>query len=490
MISAIVFFRRDADGLFLPISKLQQSFSRGGNLDMETKIAANEQAATSNLFAEETEDIKREATESSLDRDGAVSEAKSFENLGEETTLVSDLGLGEEKKILRESDEGFRAADGSIPEPKQKKRELSFAVASAEEIYKMELQPIEWEVPGIISEGLSILAGPPKMGKSNLALHMAQAVACGGLALSSIKVKKGKVLYLALEDTVGRTQTKLHASESMNGGLVFPMDGNGRLLRDVPKIGEGLEGMLQEWVDANPDTRMIVIDTYQKVKPQKAKSYEDEYRMIGSLKALADKNHIAILLVHHTRKKQGNSMGTDFLETLMGSQAIPGAADTILVMDRRRIQNQILLWVTGRDVEERSLSITFDFERMLFKLDCDTVAATLTGEKKNIVDALSRAGTPMRPKEIAEATGSKPSTVRVTLSRMVDEGLLSVVESGLLKGCYQLAFGDSSIQRHNGPCETVHETDTTDAQGSFNSIFDRISNGDSTSSDVNGFNIF
>ena len=81
---------------------------------------------TRSFSGESNSDFEREVIETSLGRDGVLPEAKSFENLGEETTLVSDLGLGEEKIILRESDEGFRAADGSIPEPKQKKRELKF----------------------------------------------------------------------------------------------------------------------------------------------------------------------------------------------------------------------------------------------------------------------------------------------------------------------------------------------------------------------------
>jgi RecA-family ATPase len=55
-------------------------------------------------------------------------------------------------------------------------------------------------VPGIVCEGLSLLAGPPKVGKSWLSLDLALSVAGGGKAFGAIPVQPGPVLYLALED--------------------------------------------------------------------------------------------------------------------------------------------------------------------------------------------------------------------------------------------------------------------------------------------------
>src|SRR5690625_7332119 len=54
-------------------------------------------------------------------------------------------------------------------------------------------------VPKLITEGLNILAGAPKMGKSFLSLGIALAVANGGRALDNLQVAKPMpVLYLAL----------------------------------------------------------------------------------------------------------------------------------------------------------------------------------------------------------------------------------------------------------------------------------------------------
>jgi RecA-family ATPase len=66
-----------------------------------------------------------------------------------------------------------------------------------------------WLVPTILAEGVAILAGKPKVGKSWLALDIAIAVATGGHVLGDIEVEKGAVLYLGLEDTQRRMQDRV-----------------------------------------------------------------------------------------------------------------------------------------------------------------------------------------------------------------------------------------------------------------------------------------
>src|SRR5207253_2368842 len=80
---------------------------------------------------------------------------------------------------------------------------------TAAELMRMKLPPPRWAVPELIPEGLTILAGRPKTGKSWLALHIAIAVATGGAVLTSSPVESGPVLYLAMEDTRRRLQKRL-----------------------------------------------------------------------------------------------------------------------------------------------------------------------------------------------------------------------------------------------------------------------------------------
>jgi integrase len=64
-------------------------------------------------------------------------------------------------------------------------------------------------VPGLIAEGVNLLAGPSKVGKSWLSLGLALSVSAGNDALGSIPVQAGAVLYLALEDTPRRLQSRM-----------------------------------------------------------------------------------------------------------------------------------------------------------------------------------------------------------------------------------------------------------------------------------------
>ena len=85
-------------------------------------------------------------------------------------------------------------------------------IFNAAELQGMEFPPINWVVPGVLPEGLTILAGKPKLGKSWLALDMALAVAGGGAVLGR-ECEPGPVLYLALEDNQRRLQRRLNRIE-------------------------------------------------------------------------------------------------------------------------------------------------------------------------------------------------------------------------------------------------------------------------------------
>ena len=67
-----------------------------------------------------------------------------------------------------------------------------------------------WIIPDIMPEGLTLLAGKPKLGKSWLCLSLGIAKACGGVALGTIQVAHSEVLYLCLEDPARRLQGRLH----------------------------------------------------------------------------------------------------------------------------------------------------------------------------------------------------------------------------------------------------------------------------------------
>ena len=81
-------------------------------------------------------------------------------------------------------------------------------VFSLQELLSWELPPTRWAIPEILPEGLTLLAGKPKLGKSWLALSAALSIASGGVALGTQPVIRGDVLYLALEDNARRLQAR------------------------------------------------------------------------------------------------------------------------------------------------------------------------------------------------------------------------------------------------------------------------------------------
>src|SRR5262245_55147261 len=79
---------------------------------------------------------------------------------------------------------------------------------SAEQLLELDIPPYKWVVSDLVPEGLIVLAGRPKMGKSFLVLDIAYAVSTGGKALGVFQVSPGQVLYLALEDGLRRLQQR------------------------------------------------------------------------------------------------------------------------------------------------------------------------------------------------------------------------------------------------------------------------------------------
>ncbi len=226
--------------------------------------------------------------------------------------------------------------------------------------------PAQWAIKGILPEGLILLAGKPKQGKSWLALEMALAVSTGTQALGTYNVTQGGGLYLALEDNErrlqARTQLLLGSMERPPTELAFAVE--------WPRLDQGGFTHLDAYLKAHPQTRLVVIDTWAKIAPHSAgrarSSYEVDYLALTPLKRLADAYHVSIVLVHHLRKTQAK----DVLDEITGSTGLVGAVDAVLVLKRERSQEQATLFLTGRDIEqERTLSLIFDPTTAWWKLD-------------------------------------------------------------------------------------------------------------------------
>ena len=152
-------------------------------------------------------------------------------------------------------------------------------------------EPVSFVVDDLLPQGLHLLAGAPKIGKSWLALWLAVMVAKGD-PIWGMGVKQGTTLYLCLEDSVLRIQNRLfEITEDAPDSVHF--------CTECAPIGQGLEEQVEGFLVAHPDTVLVLVDTLQMVRPVHDATYANDYRDLSVLKRLADKHGIAILLIEH-----------------------------------------------------------------------------------------------------------------------------------------------------------------------------------------------
>ena len=218
----------------------------------------------------------------------------------------------------------------------------------AETLLSTPLPPVRWLIPGLLPAGLSLLAGASKAGKSWLCLWLCLQLARGG-EIWGRTTQPQTILYLCLEDTYARIQGRLFrlTEDSVPSRLYFQTGSCA--------IGDGLELQIEKFLSQHPETGLVVIDTLQKVRTGDANGnvYACDYRDMSTLKSLADRHNIGILLVHHQRKDRTD----DPFDDISGSVALMGGADTSWVLRRRRMSLNAQLHVTGRDMDSRTLHL-------------------------------------------------------------------------------------------------------------------------------------
>jgi hypothetical protein len=295
---------------------------------------------------------------------------------------------------------------------------------SADELLATEFPPPKWAVPGLLAEGLNVIVSPPKVGKSWLALGLSVAVASGGVALGKVSVDAGDVLYLGLEDTPRRLQSRLRSV--LDGS---PPPAALTVSIECESIPSGGADRIAGWLEAHKNARLVVVDVFAKVRGSVDRNtdvYTADYTAIGALKALADRFGVAFLLVHHTRKAGAE----DYLDSVSGSNGIAGAADAVIVLSRARNTAEAKLSITGRDVEEAEYALTFDPKVGTWTLlDVPAFTVDLSDERRRILEVVQgRDG--LGPKAIAEDADLSHDVVRQLVRKMVDAGQLDTDGQG------------------------------------------------------------
>lgn len=236
---------------------------------------------------------------------------------------------------------------------------ITLKTIDADTLLSTPLPVTKFIVEGLLPEGLHILAGSPKIGKSWLALWICFQVSRGD-PVWEFPTTHGTVLYLCLEDSYARIQSRLfQITDDAPDTLHFA--------NLSESIGNGLEKQITSFLSEHPDTNLVVVDTLQKIRDivPDNNSYASDYRDLSSLKNLADHHHIAILLIHHLRKMKDD----DPMNMISGTTGLSGATDSNFVLKRKdRSSPNAELHCTGRDIESRVLELCFQKETHTWEL--------------------------------------------------------------------------------------------------------------------------
>lgn len=241
------------------------------------------------------------------------------------------------------------------PNPATEPHPLDFAF-SAHTVLSTDYPPIEFTVPGLVPEGLTLLVASPKIGKSWFVLGLAVACVTGGYALGSIKVEQRPVFYLALEDGPRRLKDRLNMI-----GVSEPSKDFYRLdfLLDLTytSVDSAIRAYLAERGAQKP---LIIVDTLGRARGVHTgnDAYGKDYNDLARLKRhVDDYPGSSLIIVHHTNKRGSDG---DFLGAISGTQGLAGAADSTLMISRDRGKGQARLQVTSREIPEGEYAISFE----------------------------------------------------------------------------------------------------------------------------------
>jgi len=358
-----------------------------------------------------------------------------------------------EKKI----DELLKEGGFELKPLKPAKIKSLIELIDAKQIQDMEIPGINWIIRDLLAEGLAILAGRPKIGKSWMALDIAIAVARGFNTIGYFETSKSGVLYIPYEDNFRRLQSRMKmiltgsAFEEAPSNLYYPKDNF-----SFPKLNENGIEEIEKLLDANPDIKLVVIDTLGRGIADKGRKdrsiFNADYDLSSKLQKLAISRSICILLLHHTRKEKTENV----FDQIAGSTGLTAGVDTMLVL--REKNNQHILHVTGRDVMESEYAVEFDETGCVWRVAGKLSEVKMTAEREEIYELIKSYGRPMRTGEISDALGKTKSNISKMLGKMVKDDVLVSISYGV----YDLTEEEKSKIRLS---EQLREQDTESVSG-------------------------
>jgi hypothetical protein len=308
-------------------------------------------------------------------------------------------------------------------------------IVAASALQAKDFATLRSALPGYITEGLTFLVSRPKLGKSWLMLDVSVGIATGRTTLGTLQPEIGDVLYLALDDGERRLQLRLAAL--LKGEKTWPA--RLALATRWRRANDGGLSDIEEWCQFVANPVAVVIDSLDRFRSLQGGESAQVYDAIEKLQRIARDHRIAIVVVHHERRR-GSGDPLDTIGMLAASSAI---ADTVLLLKRR--DHGVVLYARGRDIEDSETMLEFDRSSHRWNIVEPTGVVTKSEARAAVLAALASSVKPLSAVEIANATGRSRSAIDTLLHRMIaDEEVRR-----LGRGRYALSANTSQ--------RTVHE---------------------------------
>ena len=286
-----------------------------------------------------------------------------------------------------------------------------------------------WVVPTLLPEGLVILAGKQRTGKSWLGLSMGLAVASGETVLGEIGIEQGKALYLALEESEHHVQERLSQWSAQCDSLYQDFE---YVISWQRMDGDGLAD-LESWMATRPRARLVIIDTWTGVQPTREQqadgtAQDAELEAFERLRALAHTYHICILVHFHI----DNATPDHLFDELATSSSANASADGILHLKQGSESGVATLSGVGRAYAQ-PLNLTLSCDDGCWKITghaANSAHVPLSKARLDILDLLHTHDRPVQLKEIASALGKRDETIRRMLSKMKASDLIEETVQG------------------------------------------------------------
>ena len=278
---------------------------------------------------------------------------------------------------------------------------ISIPILTAAELMKLEFPPPQWLVEGLLPEGLTVLSGAPKIGKSWLSLQIALSITTASPLFGRAPASEKSVLLLALEDNERRLQERISKC-GLTASEKFCL---------ATKWEEGIPGLKLFLLD-NPSIKLCIIDTLVVFLPSQdtrgRNAYDADVARMRELHNLGRDTGTSLLMIHHD--KQGED--SDWASKMNGSSGVIGTADTLIRLSvQKRGSRQAKLQVTGRDVEDLELNLKLDDTTMSWQIDKGQDDRQLTALQNDVLQLVPSSPASIRSREIADQLMKEQSQI-------------------------------------------------------------------------------